>query len=271
MNIKRYEKIAREIRKKIVVMHKRSRTSHIGSALSCVDILVVLYFKILNIDPKNPEAENRDRFILSKGHACSALYATLAMKKFFSEKILDKYGVDDGILFGHVTKGLVPGVEASTGSLGHGLSLGIGMAIAGRYDKKNYRVFVLMSDGECDEGSVWEGALFASHHKLDNLIAIIDYNKLQAFGRTNEIINLEPIGEKWKAFGWSVKVVDGHALDQLITTFEKIPFERGKPNLIVAHTIKGKGISFMENRLEWHYKSPNELELTEALKELDTK
>jgi transketolase len=263
-----YQKIAREIRKKILKMIFTSQSPHIGSALSCVDILTVLYFKILAIDPKNPWLENRDRFILSKGHAASALYATLAQRGFFSEEVLNSYCLDGGKLPGHSTMHCVPGVEVSTGSLGHGLSIGAGMAIAAKGDNKNYRVFVLMSDGECDEGSVWETAMFASHHKLDNLIAIIDYNKLQAFGRTNNVLNLEPLKEKWISFGWAVKEIDGHNF----TEIEKsLNIRRSKPSVIIAHTIKGKGISFMENKLEWHYKSPNKEEYNLAIKELNQK
>jgi len=259
-----YKNISKEIRKKILKMMFDSQTSHTGSCLSCVEILTYLYFKVL----RNQLKENRDRFILSKGHAVAALYATLAQKGFFPEKILDGYCQDGGKLAGHSTKGSVPGIEASTGSLGHGLPMGVGMALAGKRDKKNYRVFVLMSDGECDEGSNWEAALFATHHKLDNLIAIIDYNKLQAFGRTNEVLNLEPLADKWKAFGWQVKEVDGHNFSEIKKAFSKIPFRKGKPSLIIAHTIKGKGVSFMENKLEWHYRNLTEDEYKKAIKSL---
>ncbi|MCM8814644.1 MAG: transketolase [Candidatus Omnitrophica bacterium] len=271
LKIKDYKRIARDARKKIVIMHSRSNSSHIGSAFSVVEILVSLYFCIMRIKPDDPCWEGRDRFILSKGHAASALYAVLALKGFFPENILDTYAIDGGKLFGHVTKDVVPGAETSTGSLGHGLSIGAGMAIAGKYDKRKFRVFVLMSDGECDEGAIWETALFASHHKLDNLVAIIDYNKLQSFGRTNEVVNLEPLAKKWEAFGWAVREVDGHSFPRLIRIFSSIPLQRYKPNLIIAHTIKGKGISFMENKLEWHYKSPDETHLAMALNELKIK
>jgi len=269
MSKSNYQKIAREIRKKILKMIFAAQNPHIGSALSCVDILTVLYFKILAIDLRNPWAENRDRFILSKGHAASALYATLAQRGFFPEEVLNSYCLDGGKLPGHSTMHCVPGVEVSTGSLGHGLSIGIGMVIAAKGNKKNYRVFILMSDGECDEGSIWEAAMFASHHKLDNLIAIIDYNKLQAFGRTNEVINLEPLTKKWAAFGWVVKEVDGYNYSDIEKAMREIPFKKNKPSIIIAHTKKGKGISFMENKLEWHYKSPNKEQFELALKELD--
>jgi len=264
------KEVSTHIRKEIVKMHARSKSPHIGSALSVVDILTVLYFYILKIDAKNPQDKNRDRFILSKGHAGSALYATLASRRFFPEEILDEYCMDGGKLPGHSTMHCVPGVEVSTGSLGHGLSMGIGMAIAAKRDSSKHRVFVLLSDGECDEGSVWESAMFASHHKLDNLIAIIDYNKIQAFGRTNEVINLEPFRDKWTAFGWIVKEIEGHNFSQIEKILSGVPFEKNKPSIVIAHTIKGKGVSFMENQLAWHYKSPNEKELEIALKELES-
>ncbi len=266
----KYKKIATEIRKRIVRMHAKSRSSHIGSALSSVDILTVLYFGILKIDTKNPWAKKRDRFILSKGHAASALYAVLSLRGFFSEEILDEYCIDGGRLPGHSTMHCVPGVEVSTGSLGHGLSIGVGMAIAAKYDAFEYRIFVLLSDGECDEGSVWEASMFAAHRKLDNLIVIIDYNKLQAFGRTKEVVNLEALSDNWAAFGWEVKEIDGHNFSKIEDTLCRVPFKKNKPGLIIAHTIKGKGVSFMENRLEWHYKSPDKEQLEIALKELDS-
>jgi len=250
---------AKEVKKKILKMVYDSQCSHVGSALSCADILTVLYFKILSIDLKKPD---RDRFILSKGHACTALYAVLAEKGFFPKEILDTYCKDGSKLFGHSTINSLPGIEASAGSLGHGLPIGAGMALAGN------RTFVLMGDGECDEGSVWEAALFASHHKLDKLTAIIDYNKIQAFGETNKVLNLEPLKDKWVSFGWSVKEIDGHNLDEIEETLKNVPFEKDKPSLIIAHTIKGKGVSFMENQLAWHYKSPTKEQYEQALKEL---
>lgn len=263
-----YNQISKDIRKKVLKMTYESQTAHIGSSLSEVDILAVLYFKILSVDPKNPLFDERDRFILSKGHAAAALYATLAQRGFFSEEILDTYCQDGGKLPGHSTKGCVPGVEASTGSLGHGLPMGNGMALAAKNDGKKYRIFVLMSDGECEEGSVWEAAMFASHHKLDNLIGIIDYNKLQAFGRTNEVLNLEPLKKKWEDFGWQVKEIDGHNFAEIEKSLSQIPFKEGKPSLVIAHTVKGKGISFMENKLESHYLPPNKEQYLRALKEI---
>lgn len=266
-----YNKISNNIRKKILKMIFNSQSSHIGSALSCVDILTVLYTKILSINPQDPHAENRDRFILSKGHAASALYATLAQRGFFPKEILDTYCQNGGRLPGHSSRGYVPGVEASAGSLGHGLAIGAGMALAAKRDDKKNRIFVLISDGECDEGSVWETAMFASHNKLDNLTAIIDYNKLQAFGKTNEVLNLEPLQEKWLSFGWQTQEINGHNFVEIEKTLLKIPFKSNTPSLIIAHTVKGKGISFMENKLEWHYKSPNKEEYLLALQELAQK
>jgi len=261
-------KISNNIRKIIINMHAASNSSHLGSALSCVEILTALYFKILNIDPSSPQDSNRDRFIMSKGHAASALYATLAKRGFFPLSLLNEYGVDGGRLPCHVSKGCAPGVEVSTGSLGHGLSIGAGICLAAKHDMKNHRTFVLLSDGECDEGSVWEAALFAKQHKLDNLIAIIDYNKIQAFGKTKDVLDLEPFAEKWKSFGWRVKELNGHNIQNILNSLEKVPFIKGIPSVIIAHTVKGKGISFMENNLLWHYRSPNEQELKAAIKEL---
>ena len=242
-----YQKISNQIRKEIIKMKYNSQEGHLGSALSCVDILNVLYYKILNIDPKNPLAENRDRFILSKGHAASVLYAVLAERGFFKEKELENYCKDGSKLAGHPTKGCVAGVEVSTGALGHGLPMGTGIALAG------HKVFVLMSDGECDEGTTWEAALFASHNKLENLIVLIDYNKWQAFGKTNDVLNLEPLAKKWESFGWAVKEIDGHSFTEIENTLLKVPFEKEKPSVVICHTIKGKGVDFLENKLESHY------------------
>jgi len=259
---------AKEIRRRIIRMISASRSSHVGAALSAVDILVALYFSELKVNPKSPHDPERDRFILSKGHGCSALYASLALRGFFNESVLDTYCADDGVLPGHVTLRCVPGIEASTGSLGHGLPIGVGMALAARLDSRAYRTFVVMGDGECDEGSVWEAAMFAGQKGLDNLIAIIDYNKIQAFGRTSDVLDLEPFAKKWESFGWAAIEVDGHSISALCKALGSVPFEKGKPSVVIAHTIKGKGVSFMENRLEWHYKSPKPEEEERALEEL---
>lgn len=264
-----YSQISKEIRKKILKMIYQSKGAHIGSSLSCADILTVLYFDILKIDSQKPLAEERDRFVLSKGHAAAALYVVLSQRGFFPEEKLNSYCQDGSKLAGHSTRGCLPGVEVSTGSLGHGLSMAAGLALAAKKDKNDSRVFVLMSDGECDEGSTWEAALFASHHKLDNLVGIIDYNKLQALGRTNEVLNLEPFVKKWQDFGWSVKEADGHNFSEIKNSLSKIPFEQGKPSLLIAHTIKGKGISSIENKLISHYKHFTKEEYQQALKELE--
>lgn len=260
--------LARRARIESLKMVHNARASHIASALSIIDILAVLYEEILNVFPADPDNPIRDRFILSKGHACVGVYAILAERGFFPLDWLNTSGENNSHLGGHVTYN-VPGVELSTGSLGHGLPVGCGMAIASKRDKKDYRIFVLLSDGELDEGSNWEAALFASQHHLNNLVGIIDYNKIQGFGNVHEIINLDPLMEKFRSFGWAVKEIDGHDLDQISNSLEYIPFEKGKPSMVIAHTIKGKGVSFMENQLAWHYKSPNDDELILALKELE--
>lgn len=261
--------ISKNIRKKIIKMVSISKSSHVGSAMSIVEILVVLYFKILKIYPHDPVNENRDRFILSKGHASAALYAVLSEIGFFNENLLDKFFIDGGVLPGHLDRNVNMGIEVSSGSLGHGLSIGTGMAIAAKHDKKDHKIYVLMSDGECDEGSVWEAAMLAGHLKLDNLVAIIDYNKLQSFGRVKEVLNLEPLCEKWTAFGWDVKEVNGHDFQELLNALGSIPIKSDKPSIVIAHTIKGKGVSFMEDKLEWHYKSPDQQQYEMAIKEID--
>lgn len=267
--IEKYIKISKEIRKEILDMIYRAKAPHIGSSFSIVEILVALYFKYLRVSPENPRDKNRDRFILSKGHGCPALYAVLAHRGFFNSDILKGFACNGGILEEHPTFDLTKGIEVSTGSLGHGLSIGVGMAIAAKHDNNPYRVFVLLSDGETEAGFVWESAMFAGHHKLDNLIAIVDYNKIQALGRIAEVVNLEPFSEKWRSFGWEVKEVDGHDFTQLFTAFENIPFKQGRPSVVIAHTVKGKGVSFMEDKLLWHYRSPDEDEYLKAIKELE--
>ena len=265
--IQELEKIAREIRQKIFIAICHAGGGHIAPSLSSVEILTALYFKILKIDKNNYKHDNRNRFILSKGHAGVALYAVLAKKGIIDENILNTFCQKGSILGAH-PETAIPGVEFSTGSLGHGLSLGTGVALAGKLDKKDYKVFVLLSDGECQEGSVWEAAMFASHHKLDNLVAIIDYNKLQSLGKVNDIVSLEPFVDKWRAFGWSVREVNGHNISEIVGALGEIPFSKNVPSVIIAHTIKGKGISFMENKPIWHYRLPNNDEIKIACKEL---
>lgn len=261
-----YNHIAKKIRRKVLEMIYVSGASHLGSCFSLIDILIVLYFEILRVDPKNPFSEDRDRVILSKGHAVAALYAVLAERDFFPAEELVTFYKSGGKLPGHSTRNSVPGIEVSTGSLGHGLPMGAGMALAGKRDNKKHRIFVLMSDGELDEGSNWEAILFAGHHKLNNLVAIIDYNKLQATGRTNEVLNLEPLAEKWRAFGWQAQEIDGHNFAEIKKA--SLSLAEDKPNVIIAHTIKGRGVSFMENEVVWHYRTPNKEEYDKALKEL---
>jgi len=260
--------IAKDIRKKVLKMAFDSQEGHIGSNLSPVEILVCLYFKILKIDPKNPLATDRDRFILSKGHAVSVLYATLSRAGFFPENILEDFCKNGCRLASHSTMGAVPGIEVSTGSLGHGLPMATGIALAGKMDKKDYRSFVLLSDGECQEGSNWEAILFAGNHKLDNLVAIVDYNKIQALGTTKEVSDLEPFKDKWESFGWSAKVIDGHNFKELDKAFSSVPFKKGRPSVIICDTVKGKGVSFMENKLEWHYNHLSKEDFEKAIKEI---
>jgi len=259
------EGISKSIRKSIVKAISTSNSSHSGTALSIVDILTVLYFKVMNIDPKNPDKKDRDKFILSKGHGSIALYSTLAEKSFFSKELLDKFYCDNGILPGHLDKEAVPGVEVSSGSLGHGLPLGVGMAIANRVDKLNSDVYVICGDGELNEGSMWEAIMFASHQKLNKLTLVVDYNKLQGYGKTNEVVNLEPLRDKFLSFGWEVFDIDGHDFKEIESALSK---NCDKPKAIIAHTTKGKGVSYMENEFIWHYKSPNEEQLNQALEEL---
>ncbi len=260
--------VTRRIRSKLVEMSHKAGTPHLGSSLSCVDILAACYWRVLFIDPKAPNHETRDRFILSKGHACSALYAALAYRGFFPEITLDSFNQNGSSLAEQPSPNCVPGLELATGSLGHGLPVGIGMMLAGLILNCSYRVYVLMSDGECNEGSVWEAALFAPAHKLEKLVVIIDYNKWQATGRSNEITALAPLSEKWKAFGWSVYEVDGHDLEMLIQVLNQVPDGSGKPVAIIANTVKGKGVSFMEDDNNWHYRSPSAEELKRARQEL---
>jgi transketolase len=262
------EEQAREIRAEALRMTHRARSSHAGSALSMIDLLVVLYEKVLRVRPTEPDWDGRDRFLLSKGHACAGLYAVLARHRFFPADWLKDFYGDNARLPGHATHKGIPGVEVSTGALGHGLAIGCGMALAAKRDGKDFRVFVLLSDGECDEGSVWEAALFAPHHRLDNLVAIIDYNKIQSLGTVKEVLDLEPFTKKWEAFGWAAREIDGHDFGEIEQTLGAVPLAPGKPTCVIAHTIKGKGVDFMEDKLLWHYRSPDDEELQLALTQL---
>lgn len=261
-------RIAAELRYRVIRMSHSAGTPHLGSALSCIDILATAYWRILRIDPTNPGDADRDRFILSKGHAASALYATLGAAGFFPSDLLDGFGTFGSPLAEQPAPGCAPGVELATGSLGHGLPVGIGMALAAKIQRRNYRVIVTMSDGECNEGSVWEGALFAPRHGLEHLMVVIDYNKWQATGRSNEVMALESLAAKWSAFGWSTSEVDGHDLDALTAAMSRSRDGSGKPIAIVAHTTKGKGVSFMEDDNNWHYRIPSVEEVEKSRLEL---
>ena len=263
------QKLAKKVRIHALKMANSGGGSHIGSALSIADILAVLYAEILHLDPKDPTLGQRDRFVLSKGHAGAALYATLAETGFFPVSKLATHYQDGSDLCGHVSHKGIPGVEVSTGSLGHGLSLATGMALAAKIDQKKHRIFTLLSDGECDEGSTWEAVLFAAHHHLDNLSAIIDYNKIQSLDTVADTLELEPLADKWRSFGWQVQEVDGHNHQQLQSELSALPLESGRPSVIICHTVKGKGVSFMENTVLWHYRVPKGEEFATALQELE--
>jgi transketolase len=260
--------LARKLRSHSLRMISQAKTSHIGSCLSVADILAVLYGRILRVDPKRPAWPSRDRLIVSKGHAAAIVYAAVAEAGFMPVERLAEFARNGGQLYGHVTHGGVPGIEMSSGSLGHGLPVGTGMALTGKRAGEPWRVFVVMSDGELDEGSNWEAMLFACHHQLDNLTIIIDYNKIQSLDWVDKTLRLEPLADKFRAFGWSVREVDGHDVKELSSTLGTLPLEGGKPNAIIAHTVKGKGVSWMEGKVLWHYKQPTPDELVAALAEV---
>ena len=267
-DIQKLEGLAREMRLRILEMTYKAKSAHIGSAFSIVEILVALYFQYLNVSPADSEKKDRDRFVLSKGHGCPALYAVLCKRGFIPSEVLSEFSQDDGLLERHPVRNLKFGIENTAGSLGHGLSVAAGMAMASKLDKIKNRICVLMGDGEINEGSVWEAAMFASHHKLSNLIAMVDYNKIQALGDTAQVLDLEPLADKWRAFGWAVREVKGHDLSDILGCLKAIPFEKGRPSMMILHTTKGRGVSFMENNLLWHYRCPDKEEYAEAVKEL---
>ncbi len=266
--LRELEEKARTIRRDSLIMTTEAGSGHPGGSLSCADLLSVLYFHHLRYDPANPAWEGRDRFILSKGHACPALYSALSLAGFFPREWLRTLRRLGSPLQGHPDSSSTPGVEASTGSLGQGLSIGCGMALAGRLDRREYRVYVLMGDGEMDEGQVWEAAMFASHQRLDNLVGIVDRNRIQLDGFTEEIVGLEPLAEKWRAFGWNVVEVDGHDLRQVAEALDGAEGVKGKPTVLLARTVKGKGVSFMENQVKYHGTPLTREELERALGEL---
>lgn len=261
--------LAKRIRKHVLHMTNAGGSSHVGAAFSIADILAVLYGRTLRHDPRQPRWPERDRFILSKGHAGAAVYATLAETGYFPVAELAKHYQDGSLLSGHVSHKGIPGVELSTGSLGHGLGIGVGMAKALKNSDSDARVVVLLSDGECDEGTVWEAALFAQHHQLSNLLAIVDYNKIQSLAPVAETLALEPFRQKWESFNWTVLEADGHDHESLLAAFARIPAQPSRPTVVLAHTVKGKGVSFMENTVLWHYRSPRGEEFDRALAELN--
>ena len=248
-------------------MVARARASHIGGVLSMADLLAVLYSKILRVRPSDPGWSDRDRFILSKGHSCSGLYAVLALRGFFPVDELATYGTDGSRLMAHVSHH-VPGVEFSTGSLGHGLPFGCGKALSAKRRENAWRTFVMLSDGELDEGSNWEAILFAPQHRLDNLVVLIDYNGIQSLGSVAEVLDLHPLADKFRAFRWAVREIDGHNHGAIEDALSTTPWEPGKPSVLIAKTIKGKGVDFMEDKLQWHYSSPTEDQSASALKQL---
>ncbi|MDD4970102.1 MAG: transketolase [Paludibacter sp.] len=268
--IKELQLQAEKIRRKVVEIIYASKGGHIGGSLSSVDIETALYFHIMNIDPKNPNRENRDRFILSKGHSVEALYSVLAAKGFIDQSLLETYGQFNSKLAGHPTK-KTPGIELNSGALGHGLSVGIGMAMAAKMDQKTYKTYVLMGDGEQGEGSIYEAAMSGSHYKLDNLVAIIDRNKLQISGKTEDVMSLEPMRGRWEAFGWEVLDMEGNDMKDIVKTFESLDYNNAKPKMIIAHTTKGCGISYMEKIAKWHHGVPSNDQFELAITEIKAK
>lgn len=265
---KNSSELAKNIRLTCLDMCFTKKASHIGGAFSIADVLSVLYLNVLNIDPKKPDAADRDRVFYSKGHACTSFYSVLGLTGFFDRNNLDTF-TDNGSYFTSHVNHKIPGVELSTGSLGHALSVACGMALAGKRRSQSWKVFSILSDGELDEGSNWESILFAPHHKLDNLTLIIDYNKIQSFGSVKDVLGLDPLGDKFTAFGWHVIEIDGHNHNEILNAFTAKNIPAGKPVVIIANTIKGKGVSFMEGELAWHYKSPNKEQFEAAWAEIE--
>jgi transketolase len=266
------KKIAVKIRKNVLRMIKAGGAGHIGGALSIVDIMTALYFKVLRVDPKNPDWPERDRFVLSAGHKCLALYGTLAEKGFFESTLLDTYGAMGTKLGGHPDMHKLPGIESNTGALGHGLSIAGGMAMGLKMDNLPAKVYVIMGDGELAEGSNLEAAAAASHHKLDNLLVFVDRNKLQISGPTIDVMSYEPLDKRWESFGWGVRIIDGNDLQQIFENASALPFEKGKPSMIIADTVKSKGLPFAEDKVNFHYwkVTDEELEIAErALREIE--
>lgn len=268
LTVEELKKLTVSVRRDIVEMIYRPNSGHPGGSLSATEIVTALYFNIMNYDPKNPAWPDRDRFILSKGHACPVLYSCMARAGFFPYEELETLRQINSRIQGHPEVRKLPGIEASTGSLGQGLSIGAGLALGAKLQGKSYRTYVLTGDGELDEGQVWEAALFCGNKKIDNLLAIVDNNKQQLDGWVKDIMPLEPLADKWRAFKWEVIEIDGNDMQQVLDAFAKAEAIKGKPTVIIAHTIKGKGVSFMENNLEFHGAAPTKEQLEQALKEL---
>lgn len=262
-------KTSTQVRKGIITAVSSAGSGHPGGSLSIADILTYLYFKEMNIDPQNPQNPDRDRLVLSKGHCTPALYATLAHRGFFPVDDLKTFRQADSYLEGHPNMNKVPGIDMSTGSLGQGISAAVGMALNGKIDKKEYRVYSILGDGELEEGEVWEAAMAAAHYKLDNLTAFVDYNRLQIDGKITDVMNPEPIADKFEAFGWNVITINAHDFDEIESAVEQAKSFKGKPTVIVAHSVKGKGVSYMENQASWHGNAPKKEQAEQALKELD--
>ncbi len=256
-----------QYRKRILSCIKNAGAGHTAGSLSCIDILNVLYNRVMNVSPENFDDNNRDRYIQSKGHSVEALYVTLSDQGFFPDADIDTFSQYQSHYVGHPTR-KVAGVEHNTGALGHGLSMSVGIALAGKMDNAPYKVYTLLGDGELAEGSNWEALMAAAHYNLDNLVAIVDYNKLQITGPVDNVINIEPLREKFESFGWQVEEVDGHNLDEMEQLFKSAPFQKNKPNMVIAHTMKGKGISFIEGDPKWHHKVPDDEQYEDALAEL---
>jgi len=269
LSIEELKEMAKKLRRHVITMTATAGSGHPGGSLSAADIITALYFKAMHHNPQNPQWPDRDRFILSKGHAAPILYAALAESGYFPVEELATLRKLDSRLQGHTDRNLTPGVEMSSGSLGMGLSFGIGVALAAKLDHRDYRTYVVLSDGECDEGQTWEAALSAAHFKIDNLTAIVDCNRIQLTGWTRDIMNLEPLSQKWQAFGWHTIDVDGHDFNQILAAFQEAEKIKNKPPVIIARTIKGKGVSFMENNAKFHGKAPTPEEAERALKELE--
>lgn len=267
-NYEELKSIAKSLRINIIKMLEKSQSGHPGGSLSACEILTALYFKEMDIDPKNPHWEDRDRFVLSKGHGAPVLYAVLAERGYFPREELNSLRKINSMLQGHPDMKGTPGVDMTTGSLGQGLSAASGMALAGKIDKKDYRVYALVGDGEVQEGIIWEAAMYAAHYKLDNLTVFMDHNGLQIDGKNEDVMNIEPIDEKFKAFGWHVIKIDGHNFEEIFAALEEAKNTKGKPTMIIASTVKGKGVSFMENQAGWHGKAPSSEQAQQALEEL---